>query len=221
MRLVFNVLRDIIKNIMIIEVDEYKKKVKGYSAEKSEEFHIESGKLADKDFILQLKTKNYSKVVLMSGGTASGKTEYATSYLKRKNILVYDGTLKDYNGLKVKLDKIERYAKNIKNISVVLVIPKNIIHSFSAFLKRERKMKTSVFFDTHIKTKYTVAKILKETKIKVEIYVSEYNEKSDKLSFIKFRMSKGRKQTAILLERIAQNLQVIAKNNGFDIGVNL
>lgn len=35
---------------MIIEVDEYKKKVLGYNLEKSEDFHRESARLADKDF---------------------------------------------------------------------------------------------------------------------------------------------------------------------------
>lgn len=42
---------------MIIEVDEYKKKVVGYDANKSEEFHLESAKLADKDFTNCLRSK--------------------------------------------------------------------------------------------------------------------------------------------------------------------
>ncbi len=66
---------------MIIEVDEYKKKISGYDPKKSELFHSQSAKLADKDFILALKSKKYKRIIFMAGGTASGKTEYAVSYL--------------------------------------------------------------------------------------------------------------------------------------------
>jgi cell division protein ZapA (FtsZ GTPase activity inhibitor) len=202
---------------MIIEVDEYKKKIKGYNPKRSEEFHSESGKLADQDFITHLKTRKYKKVVLMAGGTASGKTEYATSYLKSKTTLVYDGTLKDYKGFNVKLDKIKRYSKNITDIKVVLIVPKNTLDAFSAFIERERKMDNKVFFETHVKSKDTVVKILRETKVKVEIYSSEYNEKTRKLSFLKIKMAKGRKYIAGLLDEIANALEELAKDNGFDI----
>ena len=83
---------------MIIEVDEYKKKVFWYNAAHSENFHEASAKLADKDFTIALKSGLYKRVILMAGGTASGKTEYATSYLTKKDQLVYDGTLKNENG---------------------------------------------------------------------------------------------------------------------------
>lgn len=48
----------------------------------------------------------------MAGGTASGKTEFASSYLIHKDQLVYDGTLKSFDGFKIKLERIERYDKN-------------------------------------------------------------------------------------------------------------
>jgi hypothetical protein len=202
---------------MIIEVDEYKKKVKGYSSKRSEDFHKESAMLADKDFCAHLKTKKYKKVILMAGGTASGKTEYARSYLLSKTALVYDGTLKNFSGLKPKLDKIERYSKHIKNIRVVFIIPKNIEYAFAAFLKRERKMHERIFFETHIKSRESLAKILMQTKIKVEIYASEYDEKTGKLSFVRIKLNKGRSFIGKLIISTARVLRGVAEKRGFDI----
>jgi hypothetical protein len=42
---------------MIIEVDEYKKKVVGYDPTRLEDFHLESARLADKDFTDSLKSQ--------------------------------------------------------------------------------------------------------------------------------------------------------------------
>ncbi len=202
---------------MIIEVDEYKKKIKLYKPEKSEDFHKESAQLADKDFVDHLKNKQYTKVILMAGGTASGKSEYARSYLLGQKILVYDGTLKNFSGLKPKLDKIERYSKHIKDIKIVFIVPKSIEHAFAAFLKRERKMSKEVFFETHIKSRESIARILLETKVKVEIYASEYNEQTKKLSFVRIRMSKGRKYISKQVYSTAVVLRELAEKLGFDI----
>ncbi len=57
---------------MIIEVDEYKKKIPGYDPKNSELFHRESAKLADKDFLKEIKSGIYKKIFFMAGGTASG-----------------------------------------------------------------------------------------------------------------------------------------------------
>ena len=50
---------------MIIEVDEYKTKVEGYNPDSSEDFHAESARLANSDFVAELKTHKYNKVILM------------------------------------------------------------------------------------------------------------------------------------------------------------
>ena len=201
---------------MIIEVDEYKKKVEGYDPNKSEDFHFESAKLADKDFIDCLKSKKYRRIIFMAGGTASGKTEFASSYLKHKDQLVYDGTLKDFSGFKIKLQKIERYDKNASKVKAVLVIPLDWVKSFEAFLKRKRKMKNITFFETQIRSKLSVAKILRDTKVRVEIYVSRYEEGKDRLGFIKIK-GIDRKKKAHLLEMIAVSMKNIAVENGFEI----
>lgn len=206
---------------MIIEVDEYKKFIAGYDPKKSADFHKESGKLADKHFIDCLKSRKYRRVIFMSGGTASGKTEFAFSYLNKKDQLVYDGTLKDFNGFEIKLQKIKRYGKNNPKIKVILVIPQDWIKAFGAFLKRERIMPPNVFFETQIKSKLAIAKILKETNIRVEIYVSDVKDGTDKLGYRRIKISPSRKSTAKRLIEIAKYLKDIAIENGFEISVNI
>ena len=202
---------------MIIEVDEYKEKVNGYNPKRSEDFHIESAQFANADFVKELKTHKYNKVILMAGGTSSGKTEFCRTYIKDKKALVYDGTLKKIDNLEVKLQKIERYAKEIKNVKVILVIPKDISASYAAFLKRDRKMSNFVFFETQIKSKITVAEVLeKYPKIKIEIKVSVY-ESTGKLTYIKVSLKKGRKQMAKVLRELAAKINVWAELKGFDV----
>ncbi len=203
---------------MIIEVDEYKKQVVGYDANKSEEFHLESAKLADKDFTNCLKSKKYSRIIFMAGGTASGKTEFASSYLTHKDQLVYDGTLKSFDGFKIKLERIKRYDKNNSKVKVVFILPADWVKAFQVFLKRERKMRNETFFETHVKSKLTVVKILKETKIRVEIYVSDYDDGKDKLGFTRIKII-NRIKTSIALQKTAEMMKKNAQHNGFDINL--
>lgn len=201
---------------MIIEVDEYKKKVSNYDANKSEDFHRESAKLADRDFIAHLKTKKYKRIIFMAGGTASGKTEYSVSYLKYKDQLTYDGTLKNFDGFKIKLSHIKKHSDKSK-IKVVLIIPRDLSLSYNVFHARERKMSDVVFFETQIKSKEAVAKILRETKIRVEIYLSIYDDKKEKLSFKRVTALKSRNDTANLLNDFALEIRKLAKDNHFTI----
>lgn len=205
---------------MIIEVDEYKTKVAGYDPEKSEDFHVESAQMANVDFVKELKTHKYNKVIFMAGGTSSGKTEFCRTYIKDKKALVYDGTLKKIDNLKVKLQKIERYAKEIKNVKVILIIPKDINASYAAFLKRERKMSSAVFFETQILSKVVVANILKNYRnVKVEVKVSVY-EPSGKLNYVRVSLKRGRKQMAGALEDLANKVNNLATLKGFDVTGN-
>ncbi len=56
----------------IISIDEFKKQIQGYDPKRAEEFHSQSAKMADKAFENALKNSRYSKVILVSGGSASG-----------------------------------------------------------------------------------------------------------------------------------------------------
>lgn len=156
----------------------------------------------------------------MAGGTASGKTEFAYSYLNKKDQLVYDGTLKDFEGFKIKLQRIKKYDKNHSRVKVVLIIPEDWIRAFEAFLKRERKMHQKTFFETHIRSKAAVAQILNETKVRVEIYVSTVKEGTDKLNYIRLKMSKGRNAMAKRLIVLAQYMEDVARENDIEINLN-
>lgn len=204
---------------MIIEVDEYKKFIQGYDPNNSESFHKESGQIADRIFIESLKSQKYKRIIFMAGGTASGKTEYAKTYLNKKDQLVYDGTLKSYEGFIVKTQKINRYSKNHPKIKVVLMIPKDIGTAFDAFLDRERKMNINTFFITNIESRRTVAKILLETKTKVEIYISSVSPNANTLEFIHVKtnnrklMAQGILNTIDVLEKISELLKIDLTRN--------
>lgn len=75
----------------------------------------------------------------MAGGTASGKTEFAFSYLDKKHQLVYDGTLKNFSGFKIKVSNIKRYAKNNPKIKVVLILPEYWISALGVFFEQGKK----------------------------------------------------------------------------------
>lgn len=202
---------------MIIEVDEYKEKVVGYEAEKSEDFHIESARLADKDFINHLKTGKYKRVILMAGGTASGKTEFATSYLIHKDQLVYDGTLKNFEGFQIKYKNIMKYTKGLAKIKIVLIIPANFDDAFKIFHNRKRKMKLETFFDTQIRSRQTVAKILIETKVRVEVYSSVYSSSKDKLQYTRINIT-NRKDVA---ENLIKTVDEFYKNLRNLLNINI
>ena len=202
---------------MIIEVDEYKEKVVGYEAEKSEDFHIESARLADKDFIKHLKTGKYKRVILMAGGTASGKTEFATSYLIHKDQLVYDGTLKNFEGFQIKYKNIMKYTKGLAKIKIVLIIPANFDDAFKIFHNRKRKMKLETFFDTQIRSRQTVAKILIETKVRVEVYSSVYSSSKDKLQYTRINIM-NRKDVA---ENLIKTVDEFYKNLRNLLNINI
>lgn len=59
----------------VISAEKIKKCFPRYSAKKASEFHRESARLADKIFENAIRTIP-QKIVILGGGTASGKTEY-------------------------------------------------------------------------------------------------------------------------------------------------
>lgn len=204
---------------MIIEVDEYKKKVPNYDPEQSELFHRESAHLADKDFIKQLRSQKYSEIIFMAGGAASGKTEFCVSYLMNEHQLVYDGTLKNFDGFKIKLSNIKRYAKNKPDVKVILIMPADWESAFEAFLKRERKMRPFLFFETQIKSKLAIIRILREVDIPVEIYLSSWSSDSNKLDYAKVSFEDGKDFVIDRLKTTIKELYQVVQENNFDINL--
>ena len=131
---------------IIISADELKKELPNYSPEKSEEFHHESAKRADKLFDQALKNKEYKDVILLSGGTASGKTEFLSTQLVQKDCIILDATLATINGAEIKIKKIIRAGKIP---TIYAVIPDDLKRAFIAFFNRERKFSDTHFYTTH------------------------------------------------------------------------
>src|SRR3990167_7682299 len=95
----------------IISADEIKKQLPNYSPDKAESFHRESARQADKQFAKFLKDSRYEKVILLSGGAASGKTEFLSTQLSRKKCIIFDATLSTKLGAENKLRQIIKAKK--------------------------------------------------------------------------------------------------------------
>ncbi|CAN5689723.1 hypothetical protein BH23PAT2_BH23PAT2_09420 [soil metagenome] len=155
----------------IISADDIKKNLPGYDPKHSDVLHRESARLADKEFEKALKTRQEIKVILMSGGTASGKTEYVSAYLKNRNVIIFDGTLPSFEGAKIKCAKV---AKSGKSIEVHAVMPISLQKAFIAFLNRDRKFPPEHFFRTHSACRKTLLEITREMPaVTVRVFFSE------------------------------------------------
>jgi hypothetical protein len=135
----------------IISADELKKTLPGYSPNKSEAYHRESAKLADKQYAKAVKERSEPLVILMAGGTASGKSEYVSAYLENEDAIVLDGTLPSFDGANIKTA-----LKTHKRVAIHCVLPESLPIAFVAFLNRDRKFGDEHFFRTHSATRKTI-----------------------------------------------------------------
>ena len=164
----------------IISADELKKTLPGYDPNQSDKFHHRSAKLADKAYLSALKTRSESEVVLLSGGAASGKTEYVSVYLQDKNAIILDGTLPTFEGAKI---KIRNAQKSGKNVGITAVMPEDFNVAFEAFLGRERKFSPEHFFRTHSSSRKALLAIAEHyPDLPITIIDSDYDEEHS-LSF--------------------------------------
>ncbi|MBI2355709.1 MAG: hypothetical protein HYV13_00700 [Candidatus Doudnabacteria bacterium] len=138
---------------ILISADDIKKDLPGYSPERSEEFHSESAKLADAKLYETIKTSKFEKVVLLSGGPASGKTEYFSEYLDKQDLIVLDGILPTEKGAGIKIGRI---SKSKKKIEIHAVWPQDFKQAFVAFLNRDRKFSDRYFYEKHSSARKTL-----------------------------------------------------------------
>jgi len=138
---------------IVIAADEIKKKLPNYSPEKAEEFHHESAMKADKLFTKALKEQSYSKVILLSGGTASGKTEFLDTQLRDKDCIILDATLSTELGA---MNKIRQILKVGKTPIIYSIVPDDLKRAFVAFLNRDRKFADTHFYKTHSGSRKTL-----------------------------------------------------------------
>jgi len=161
----------------IISADEIKKTLPHYDPAHSEDVHPASAKLADAMYVEALKERPEKKVILMAGGTASGKSEYVAAYLETEDVIVFDGTLPTLQGATIKIKKAQKAGKKVE---VHLVLPTYLTVAFIVFLNRERKLAEEHFFRTHAKSRKTVLEIAKTLPdIEIEIIESD-------VSFVNF-----------------------------------
>ncbi len=165
---------------IIISADELKKELPNYSPDKAEEFHHESAKNADKLFVKALKDASYKNVILLSGGTASGKTEFLVTQLSNKDCIIMDATLSTELGAG---NKIRQIIKAGKTPIVYTVIPDDLRRAFIAFLNRDRKFSDSHFYKTHSGSRKTLLWIAENyPDVAINIIESSYTT-DEKLQF--------------------------------------
>ena len=138
---------------IIISADEIKKDLPNYSPDKAEEFHHESATRADKLFAEALRKSPFRDVILLSGGTASGKTEFLITQLRSIDCIIMDATLSTELGAK---NKIRQVIKANKVPIIYAVVPDDLKRAFIAFLNRDRKFSDSHFYKTHSGSRKTL-----------------------------------------------------------------
>lgn len=165
---------------LIISADEIKKELPNYSPEKAEEFHHESAQIADRLFADALKKGEYQNAILLSGGTASGKTEFMATQLNCDDCIIFDGTLATELGAKNKLRQILAHGKTP---NIYGVIPDSLNRAFIAFLSRDRKFSDEHFYKTHSGSRRTLLWIANEyPSVKITVIESSYT-KGQKIQF--------------------------------------
>ena len=165
---------------IIISADEIKKKLKGYSPELAEKFHDKSAKMADQEFEKAVEAAPYKKVILVCGGSASGKSEFLATELINEESIIFDGTLSSEKRAEIKLKKI---IKANKKPVIYAVIPDDLKRAFIAFLRRDRKFSDAHFYRTHSSSRKTLLWIvLNYPEVKMNIVESFYTS-SQELKF--------------------------------------
>lgn len=155
---------------IFISVDEEKKQLEGYVPEKAEAYQRESARRADKLFERTLKTADSEEVILLSGGSASGKTEFYSEYLADEECIVFDSTLPSKEGAQIKIQKILAAGKRPV---ICAILPDDIRRAFVAFLGRERKFSARYFYKTHAGSRRTLLWIAKHyPDVEIRIYRS-------------------------------------------------
>jgi len=167
---------------LIVSVDECKKYFPKYNPKHAEKYHKDSAKLADKWFEYAVKFIP-TKVVLLAGGSASGKTEYLSQLVQKikEGGIFYDGTLPSYKGAEI---KIKNTLKFNRNLEIHFVLPDDIRRAYVGFLERERRFDISHFYRTHIDSRKTILEICKsDFEVTVRIFENKFSKTGKTMFF--------------------------------------
>lgn len=159
---------------ILISADDLKKTIPGYNPKKSHLVHVESAHMADAQYGEAIKTSAYDQVVLLSGGAASGKTEFMSEYLLDKPVIVVDGTLPTTEGARTKIRKALKCGKKVK---IIAVWPSDLKVAFAAFLQRDRKFPDEHFYRTHAQSRKALLELAEtDLDIEIELYENHFDE---------------------------------------------
>ena len=159
---------------IIISADELKKTIPGYDPSLSHMVHTESAKLADALYAKTVGESHLKEVILLSGGAASGKTEFMSEYLANEPCIIVDGTLPSLQGARIKARKAHKCGKKV---TVVAVWPADLRVAFAAFLQRDRKFPDEHFYRTHSQSRKTLLEIAKsDLDVEIKIYENHYED---------------------------------------------
>lgn len=197
----------------IISSDDIKESLPGYDPSKAEEFHEESTRLADKAFEDALKTRSEKAVIVMSGGSASGKSEYVSAYLEKTHCIVYDGTSSSFKRASTKIEKALQFKKEV---DVHAVWPADFATAFEAFFSRDRQFSVQHFYRTHSDSRATLLRIAHEyPRIPIKIIVSDYDQKrQDQKMEFRILTDKNRADLIEFLQESQYNEEDIKRAQG-------
>ncbi len=167
---------------IVISADEIKKTIPGYDPTRSHLVHRQSARIADIQYQAALNGYDTDEVILLSGGAASGKTEFMSEYLIDEDSVILDGTLPSFEGAKIKIKKALRIGKRVK---IVAVWPADLRIAFGAFLQRDRKFPDEHFYSTHSRSRKALLDIAEsELTVDIEIYENQFED--GRLAFYKY-----------------------------------
>jgi len=198
----------------IISIDEEKESLPGYSPDKADDFHVESARNANKKFDQELrKIKNHNKnVILMCGGSASGKTEFIETFCPIDNEneeiegIVFDSTLPTEVGAETKIKNIKKSG----NVPVVcLILPSSFKNSFSAFTQRDRKIPERKFYETHSGARRVALFLAKNhSEIEILIYWNTFDQKAleeNRTMFVRLDFDDSKDERVQLINFLEKN----------------
>ena len=185
----------------VISSDTIKGTLPGYNPRLAGDLHDRSTELADQAYETALHNRPERTVILMSGGSASGKSEYVSVYLRRRRAIISDGTSSTFSRAK---RKIEKALDAGKKVEVHAIWPNELLTAFIAFLNRERQFPVEHFYRTHSHSRKTLLEIARNfPNIPITLISSDYRPTREKQGML-FRqlIDRDREQ---LIEYITDN----------------
>jgi len=190
--------------LKVVSIDDVKEAIPGYDPKNADEFHSLSARIANRLFEDELKERKDKDIILLCGGSASGKTEFLAQFLSEDfDGLVFDSTFSTELGAKIKIKKILASGNKPK---LYLVLPKNLPLAFTAFCNRERKIPEYRFFETHAGARQVALWVAKNfPEIEILVYENQL-ERSSEEDFLPFSEIEVSDRNSLV--RFLENIQM-------------